>query len=1104
LNEQLGSAPPADAERQLLAGLLAFQNNFIDRAALLTAFDAWTQDRSQSLVTRLVARGAISEEQRRLLDSLVDVFTARFEGDPRAGLQHISRLDSSLHNDLERRAAPDVQASLAIVGKEADPYATMAHVVGESTSTGTRFRILRPHARGGLGEIFVAADAELPREVALKQIQARHADDLESRSRFVQEAEITGALEHPNIVPVYGLGTYADGRPFYAMRFIKGDSLQDAAARFHAAKQTLTKGRGSLEFRKLLQRFIDVCNAIDYAHSRGVLHRDLKPGNVMLGKYGETLVVDWGLAKTLGVDGRAPAITAATPDGEEPLRSTSGSGNTPTEHGSVIGTPGYMSPEQATGRTEDLGPASDVYGLGATLYHLLAGTAPFAGDDLGELLRRIASGTFPAPKQINASVPAGLQAICLKAMSLAPADRYPTPRALADDIEHWLADERVAALPESQFERAARWFRKHRTFTRAAALVLTVTCATSITAAVLISRARDEAVAAKNEAVAARNEATAARDEAVDARDEAERNFRLATDAVNDYFTHVSQDVVLLEAGLQNLRNELLNSAAEYYEKLLTERRNDSLLSAEHAAAKFRLEFIRFEQGRSDASVDPIEAAADEFRRTVASRPDDDRLKTEYVEALSIYGFVLHRRAAFDRAREVLVEAESLVRDLERRQALAGRERHCTLLWLVSAENEREAGRNDRFQTCAAEAVRWAEAGRKARPNGVIERQLLAGAHGMSAFVEFEAQRPIQAAFAIQQAVGLLEQLLKERPRNYLAATQLAIVYGNLAGFQERISPMLAAASLQRAVELSRDVAEQNPLFVAGQFYHVTSLQKLARLSLKANRIEEARRESERASVVAKRALALGTQEPKHFSYSAAGYSLQAEIEAADGRDEQSLAYYQSAVDLLRESMKKLGFLASLPIELSAGLRGRAAVLERRGRIDEATADYREAVETLEKASKAGIHVRSDDLLAIAYKDFAAFLVKQGLDETAEGYRSSAFELCLKRLRATPKNRAYCAGLLEAAARYGETLRKLSKTAAAIEMYDRGLAEVDKYFRDNPTEQPFATTNVLRIWRDKLAAPVAPGGTSKSPSAKVAKPSGTAPKASATASPTGS
>ena len=154
------------------------------------------------------------------------------------------------------------------------------------------------HAKGGLGEVFVARDEELNREVALKEIQLQFSQDPVSRSRFLSEAEITGSLEHPGIVPVYGLGRHDDGRPFYAMRFIKGNTLKEAIDEFHNVSLVdRDPGARTLGLRALLRRLIDVCNAIAYAHNRGVLHRDLKPSNVMLGPYGETLVVDWGLAK---------------------------------------------------------------------------------------------------------------------------------------------------------------------------------------------------------------------------------------------------------------------------------------------------------------------------------------------------------------------------------------------------------------------------------------------------------------------------------------------------------------------------------------------------------------------------------------------------------------------------------------------------------------------------------------------------------------------------------------------------------------------------------------------------------------------------------------
>jgi serine/threonine protein kinase/formylglycine-generating enzyme required for sulfatase activity len=529
------------ADRNLLLGILALQNNFITRQQLLTAFDQWTTDKSRSLGEILENLGAITADRRLLLEALMAEHLKLHDNDAENSLADLTPV-GSVSEDLKRLGDVDVDASLAHVSlaRGDDPNTTLPWTVGESTSAGVRFRILRPHARGGLGEVYVARDEELHREVALKEIQERHAHDPNSRSRFLLEAEITGGLEHPGIVPVYGLGTYADGRPFYAMRFIKGDSLKEAINRFHCGVGGVSVGNGlravppdlplpsgpsgecrgegsvpqvgqafqpekserqarkpdlhrkraakdafsSLEFRKLLGRFIDVCNAIEYAHSRGVLHRDLKPGNIMLGKYGETLVVDWGLAKVVG-----RSETTADTD-ERTLHPSSGSDSAPTQMGSAVGTPQYMSPEQAEGRLDQLGPASDVYSLGATLYTLLTGKPPFSAADLVAILSQVAKGDFPSPRAINADIPRPLEAICLTAMSVKPQDRYPAPRALADDIEHWLADEPLTAVRDNIGDRAARWTRRHRALARSAAIALLLVSVVSLAAVLVVDRAR--------------------------------------------------------------------------------------------------------------------------------------------------------------------------------------------------------------------------------------------------------------------------------------------------------------------------------------------------------------------------------------------------------------------------------------------------------------------------------------------------------------------------------------------------------------------------------------------------------------------------------------
>jgi eukaryotic-like serine/threonine-protein kinase len=592
------------SDRNLLFGVLALQMDFIKREQLITAMQAWVFDKSKPLGDILLAQKALAKDNHALLEALVQKHLAMHDNDAEKSLAAVSEA-TSIKKDLELIRDTDVQASLMRVApgkaKPADPYATVAPS-SLAPATGTRFRILRPHARGGLGEVFIAEDAELHREVALKEIQERQADNIESRSRFLIEAEITGGLEHPGIVPVYGLGTYADGRPYYAMRFIRGDSLKDAIDRFHKADAAgMDAGERALALRALLGRFVDVCDAIAYAHSRGVLHRDLKPGNIMLGKYGETLVVDWGLAKPMS--GPQEKTEKIDGPGEGSLVPHSISSSSQTLMGSALGTPQYMSPEQAAGRLDQLGPPSDVYSLGATLFCLLTGQPPFIEKDVGVLLQKVQRGEFARPREIKASVPIPLEAICTKAMALNPNDRYQSPRGLADDIEHWLADEPVSAWREPLTVKARRWIGRHRTLvTGAAATVLVALVGLAITAVLL----------------------TAANERERQAKLRAEQNFKLARDAVDRYFTFVSTDVLLNEPGMQPLQKKLLGSAQEFYAKFVKERSDDPNLQGELARATFRLAQITGEIDSKLKAIELHEQAVNQFEKLTAAQNNAD------------------------------------------------------------------------------------------------------------------------------------------------------------------------------------------------------------------------------------------------------------------------------------------------------------------------------------------------------------------------------------------------------------------------------------------------------------------------------------------------
>ena len=310
-----------------------------------------------------------------------------------------------------------------------------------------------PHARGGIGEVFRATDAALNRTVAVKRLQDRRAADPGSRQRFLVEAEITARLEHPGVVPVYALFTDDRGGPAYAMRFVQGPTLWDAIGEYHAGPPD------PVAFRRLLQSFIQVCQTVAYAHTRGVIHRDLKPQNILLGKFGETLVVDWGLAKVVGrvEEARIDLLTEGTLIPETDMSGSE------TAMGSAVGTPAYMSPEQAAGRWDVVTQPSDIYSLGAVLYTVLTGQPPLGKGNWPEMQQRIQQGDFPRPRQVKSETPRSLEAVCLKAMALAPASRYPSAEALAADVEHWMADEPVAAHRDAFGTKIRRWTKRNRT-----------------------------------------------------------------------------------------------------------------------------------------------------------------------------------------------------------------------------------------------------------------------------------------------------------------------------------------------------------------------------------------------------------------------------------------------------------------------------------------------------------------------------------------------------------------------------------------------------------------------------------------------------------------
>lgn len=669
------------AELNLLYVLVAIRTVGADRHGLLATGVEGLGRTPAQLKQLLIERDCLSPEQASRVEADVDVLVQRYGGDPSAALEASVKLsdetleptvqtDLGVVRDLASHAA--VRDSKRVKPTSADestmpvtlsadqrsrPHVdlegtTAGNWTGDSAEAGTadfeertlsRYTLTRVHGKGGLGQVWLAVDRQLNRRVALKELRPDRGADEQSLRRFVKEAQITGQLEHPNIVPVYELSSSGKDGLFYTMRFLRGRTLREAIREYHSKRKG--GGTGSLELRHLLQAFAGICNAIAYAASKGVVHRDLKPGNIMMGSFGEVVVLDWGLAKTVDEqeeDTGSPSISV-----------TGDAAISKTLEGQVLGTPGYLSPEQADGDLKKIDARTDVYGLGAILFAILTGRAPHRLDVKGtsrgthELLKRIADGPSPSARSVAPATPAALDAICAKAMAKRRGDRYRSAAELAEDVLRWISDEPVSAHQDPLSVRFARWTRRHRTWAQAVAASLLVVAGVSTAAAFLVNDARrNEQTARRNaeQAWADERQALAAAQQAREAEEaakaDATRRFHDAQETVHRSLTGVAK-VLLYFPGVQPLRAELLEQAAMDLERFAAEDSEDLQLQLEAGRAIVRLGDVRGLLYQWDDAREQYERAENHFVQLRQRADDHLDLQKELAECRQQLAFSL-------------------------------------------------------------------------------------------------------------------------------------------------------------------------------------------------------------------------------------------------------------------------------------------------------------------------------------------------------------------------------------------------------------------------------------------------------------------------------
>jgi serine/threonine-protein kinase len=693
----------------------------------------------------------------------------------------------------------------------------------------TGYEVLGVLGRGGMGVVYKARQVGLNRTVALKMVLAGDLAGAEQLERFRDEAEAVARLQHPNIIQIHDIGE-RDGRPFFSLEFVEGGSLAD---RLDGTPWPPADAARLLE---------TLARAIHEAHARGIVHRDLKPANVLLTSAGVPKVTDFGLAKRLDVD----------------------SGR--TRSGAIMGTPSYMAPEQAGGKPGLVGPAADVYALGAILYELLTGRPPFKAATPLETVVQSATEEPVPPGRLVPGLPRDLETIALKCLQKDPARRFASAEALADDLHRYLAGEPIVARAVGPLERAAKWARRRPTVAALAATVVAVSAAGLAgilwgwraavvqrhaalvargDAQVQAARAERSAQQARDNALRAEANAETARANARQARDnarQADENYRQARRAVADYLSRVTESKELRRPGLQPLRRSLLTDALKYYQNFLKQHAGDHSLLDEVIDAHFRAGQINTELGARREAVAAFGNAIRLIEAILRNHPDNDGLRSMLSRCYNNSG---NSRLPIGQRREALADFKAAAAISERLVREHPDAPHYLIDFSIQLGNVARVA-YDAGQLAEAERTFLRirdplEEALRSHVDDVDVNDRLASVLQELGNIQADTRRFGNARRSYLRVLELRERAARERPEDLEAQSQLARICNELGMFSETVRDDEEALKYyERSRDLRERLVRENPAVVEYQEYLARSCDNLGMFHLRHGRNADA------------------------------------------------------------------------------------------------------------------------------------------------------------------------------------------------------------------------------------------------------------------------